>query len=194
LERITDDIKLKDMPFIETMVVTSKEPIQVADVFDDLLREEAFYKQALEAAYIGRDLVLEAGAPFFRPDNFIAPMLKDDKQMEAVRQRLIAEAKDGDEEALRRLHIFNKEQKKAKTNERAKLLQRSKMCFLLLTSVIMLMLPFILEKKDGAEVTLDDEFNVDLDEAERLAAATSTSKSKDDRPAKNYTRDTKVRT
>lgn len=58
------------------------------------------------------------------------------------------------------------------------------------------MLIFIcsLEKKDGAEVTLDDEFNVDLDEAERLAAATSTSKSKNDRPAKNYTRDTKVRT
>jgi rRNA-processing protein EBP2 len=41
-------------------------------------------------------------------------------------------------------------------------------------------------------VTLDDEFNLDLDEAERLAAATSTTKSKDDRPAKNYTRDTKV--
>lgn len=31
-----------------------------------------------------------------------------------------------------------------------------------------------------------------MDEAERLAAATSTSKSKDDRPAKNYDRDTKV--
>jgi rRNA-processing protein EBP2 len=113
------------MPFIETMVVTSKEPIKVDDVFDDLLREEAFYKQALEAAYIGRERVLESGAAFFRPDNFIAPMLKDDKQMEAVRQRLISEAKDGDEDALRRLHIFNKEQKKVQTNERAKLLLRS---------------------------------------------------------------------
>lgn len=108
------------------MAVTSKEPIKVNDVFDDLEREEAFYQQALEAAYIGRDLTLKAGAPFFRPDNFIAPMLKDDKQMEAVRQRLVSEAKDGDEDALRRLHIFNKEQKKAKTNERAKLLLRSK--------------------------------------------------------------------
>lgn len=119
------------MPFIETMVVTSKEPVHVEDVFDDLAREDAFYKQALEAAYIGRQLTLEAGHAFFRPDNFIAPMLKDDKQMEAVRQRLIAEAKDGDEEALRRLHIFNKEQKKQKTNERAKLLSRSKFwkCF-----------------------------------------------------------------
>lgn len=126
MERITDDIKLKDMPFIETMVVTSKEPIKVDDVFDDLKREEAFYQQALEAAYIGREKVLEAGAAFFRPDNFIAPMLKDDKQMEAVRQRLIAEAKDGDEDALRRLHIFNKEQKKVQSNERAKLLLRSK--------------------------------------------------------------------
>ncbi|GAA5801240.1 hypothetical protein HPULCUR_006685 [Helicostylum pulchrum] len=172
LERITDDIKYpEDVPFIETMAVTSKEPTKVNDVFDDLEREEAFYQQALEAAYIGRDLTLKAGAVFFRPENFIAPMLKDDKQMEAVRQRLISEAKDGDEDALRRLHIFNKEQKKAKTNERAKLLLR--------------------KRKDGAEVTLDDEFNVDLDEAERLAAATSTSKSKDDRPAKNYTKDTK---
>ncbi|KAL7320522.1 hypothetical protein PS15m_000407 [Mucor circinelloides] len=171
LERITEDIKLNDMPWVETLTVTSKEPIQVADVFDDLLREEAFYKQALEAALVGKKLAEEAGAAFFRPDNFIAPMLKDDKQMEAVRQRLIAEAKDGDEDALRRLHIFNKEQKKAKTNERAKLLQR--------------------KRKDGAEVTLDDEFNVDLEEAERLAAATNTGKSSDDRPAKNYDRDSK---
>ncbi|KAG2206981.1 hypothetical protein INT47_008450 [Mucor saturninus] len=177
LERITDDIRLpEDMPWIETNVVTSTEPTKVNDVYDDYEREEAFYKQALEAAYIGRDRTLAAGAPFFRPDNFIATMLKDDKQMEAVRQRLIAEAKDGDEDALRRLQIFSKEQKKIKVNERAKLLLR--------------------KRKDGAEVTLDDEFNVDLDEAERLAAATSSastnSKSKkEDRPAKNYTRDTK---
>ncbi|CEP17197.1 hypothetical protein [Parasitella parasitica] len=171
LERITEDIKLKDMPWIETLTVTSKQPVQVADVYDDLLREEAFYKQALEAALAGKKLAEEAGAAFFRPDNFIAPMLKDDKQMEAVRQRLITEAKDGDEDALRRLHIFNKEQKKAKTNERAKLLSR--------------------KKKDGTEVTLDDEFNVDLEEAERLAAATNSGKSSDDRPAKNYDRDSK---
>ncbi|KAI8645234.1 eukaryotic rRNA processing [Parasitella parasitica] len=171
LERITDDIRLKNMPWIETLTVTSEEPVQVADVYDDLLREEAFYKQALNAALVGRKLAEEAGVAFFRPENFIAPMLKDDKQMEAVRQRLIAEAKDGDEDALRRLQIFNKEQKKAKSNERIKLLSR--------------------KRKDGAEVTLDDEFNVDLEEAERLAAATNNGKSRDDRPAKNYDRDSK---
>ncbi|KAI8076487.1 eukaryotic rRNA processing [Gilbertella persicaria] len=169
LERITDDIKL-DLPWMESLTVTSTKPIQVADVFDDLLREEAFYQQALEAAYLGRERTLKEGAAFFKPDNFIAPMLKDDKQMEMVRQRLLEEAKDGDEEALRRLHIFNKEQKKQKTNERAKLLLR--------------------KKKDGAEIKLDDEFNIDLEEAERLAAATNPNK--EDRPAKNYTRDTKV--
>jgi rRNA-processing protein EBP2 len=178
------------MPWIETMVVTATEHTKVNDVYDDLEREEAFYKQALEAAYIGRDRTLEAGAPFFRPENFIAPMLKDDKQMEAVRQRLISEAKDGDEDALRRLQIFSKEQKKIKINERAKLLLRSKFWIIMHYFFID---AHIIERKDGAEVTLDDEFNVDLDEAERLAAATSTTKSKDDRPAKNYTRDTKVR-
>jgi rRNA-processing protein EBP2 len=40
---------------------------------------------------------------------------------------------------------------------------------------------------------LDDEFNLDLDEAERIAAATNTGKNKDgDRPTKNYTRESKV--
>lgn len=33
---------------------------------------------------------------------------------------------------------------------------------------------------------------MDLDEAERLAAATSTGKSSDDRPTKNYDRESKV--
>ncbi|OBZ86945.1 putative rRNA-processing protein ebp2 [Choanephora cucurbitarum] len=170
LERITEDLKL-DLPWIEALTVTSKEPLQVADVFDDLAREEAFYQQALEAARIGRQLTEEAGAAFFKPDNFIAPMLKDDKQMEAVRQRLLEEAKDGNEDALRRLHIFNKEQKKQKMNERAKLLMR--------------------KKKDGAQVELEDDFNLDLDEAERLAAATNPEAAQGNRPAKNYTRDTK---
>jgi rRNA-processing protein EBP2 len=118
------------MPWSETLAVTSNEPLKVADVFDDLLREEAFYNQALEAAKIGRELAKEEGIPFLRPENFIAPMLKDDKQMDAVRKRLLEEAKDGDEDALRRLHIFNKEQKKIKTNEREKLLKRSKCIYI----------------------------------------------------------------
>jgi rRNA-processing protein EBP2 len=118
------------MPWSETLAVTSNEPLKVADVFDDLLREEAFYNQALEAAKMGRELAKEEGIPFLRPENFIATMLKDDKQMDAVRKRLLEEAKDGDEDALRRLQIFNKEQKKIKTNEREKLLKRSKSIYI----------------------------------------------------------------
>ncbi|KAI7902803.1 eukaryotic rRNA processing [Cokeromyces recurvatus] len=175
LERITEDIELKNLPWSETLSLTSKEPLQVADVFDDLLREQAFERQALEAVYLARELAVkeekETGRKitFFKPKDFIAPMLKDDQQMEAVRQKLVAEAEDGNEEALRRLNLFDKERKKAKANERAKILKR--------------------KKKEGSEVTLEDEFNLDLEEAERLAAATNANTQ--DRLPKNYTRDTK---
>lgn len=129
MERINEDINLKDVKWEDTLVVTAKSKLDVEDVFDDLKREEAFYKQALEAACIARDLAEEEGMTFFKPDNFIAPMLKNDAQLEAIRQKLIAEAEDGDEDALRRLTLFNKEQKKVKLNERAKLLARSMKVF-----------------------------------------------------------------
>lgn len=116
---------MKGLDWGETLVVTSKESLAVEDVFDDLKREEAFFNQALEAAYIARDLAEKEGLTFFKPENFIAPMIKNDAQLEAIRQKLIAEAQDGDEDAIRRLNLFNKEQKKAKMNERAKLLARS---------------------------------------------------------------------
>ncbi|KAI9485531.1 MAG: eukaryotic rRNA processing [Benjaminiella poitrasii] len=183
LERITEDVQLKDLAWSEMLSVTSKEPLQVVDVFDDLLREQAFEKQALESVYLARELAAkeeeETGrkVSFFKPKDFIAPMLKDDQQMEEVRQKLIAEAKDGNEEALRRLNLFDKERKKAKANERAKILKR--------------------KKKEGSEVVLEDEFNLDLEEAERIAAAAAVKTNgkgknkQEDRLPKNYTRDTK---
>ncbi|KAI8987353.1 eukaryotic rRNA processing [Mycotypha africana] len=169
LVRIKDDLKMRDLEWIDMLTVTSAEPIKVADAFDDLSREDAFYKQALEAAYVGRSLALQAETSFLKPDDFIAPMLKNDEQMEAVRQRLVAEAKDGNEEALRRLHQFNKEQKKAQANERAKILKR--------------------KKKEGSEVKLDDDFTLDLEEAERIAAE---GLPKGERPFKLYDRESRA--
>ncbi|KAI8968663.1 eukaryotic rRNA processing [Pilobolus umbonatus] len=164
LERITEDFKLTED---EEPIYTSSQPLKISDVFDDIEREEAFYNQALEAVVQLKDTFT-----YGVPEKFIAPMLKDDKHMEEVRQRLIEEAKDGDEDALHRLHVFSKELKKNKQTEteRLKLLKR--------------------KRKEGTEIQLEDEFNVDLDEAERLAAATS-KRSKEERPPKQYTKDTK---
>lgn len=83
--RLTDKIKLKKLPWIETMSVTSSKPIEIPDIQDDMARELAFYQQALEGATIGRTKVLEAGVPFSRPDDYFAEMVKSDEHMAKVK-------------------------------------------------------------------------------------------------------------
>jgi rRNA-processing protein EBP2 len=85
--RITDGFKLKDLPWIETMTVTSSKPIEV-DVEDDMARELAFYQQALEAVQIGRELVKKAGVDFARPEDYYAEMLKSDEHMAKVKKEV----------------------------------------------------------------------------------------------------------
>lgn len=87
--KLTEKIKLKDLPFIETMTVTSSKPTLPEYTEDDMKRELAFYQQALEAAHIGRAKILEAGVPFSRPDDYFAEMVKSDEHMAKVRQRLL---------------------------------------------------------------------------------------------------------
>lgn len=52
------------------------------DVNDDLSRELAFYKQALEAAQEARTKLLAEEIPFARPSDYFAEMIKDDEHME----------------------------------------------------------------------------------------------------------------
>ncbi|CAO3663538.1 unnamed protein product [Rhizopus stolonifer] len=82
--RITEQFKLKDLPWIETMTITSSEPVVVEDSTDDMARELAFYQQALEAAKLGRELVKKANVEFSRPDNYFAEMVKSDEHMAKV--------------------------------------------------------------------------------------------------------------
>ncbi|KAI9021545.1 eukaryotic rRNA processing [Phycomyces nitens] len=140
LTRLANDLKLKDLPWIETMVVTSSEPTVVADAEDEMARELAFYQQALEAANIARDLVHEAGDAFTRPDDYFAEMLKSDEHMAKVRQRLLDETArlkaSEDAKRQRNLKKFGKkvqvekqlERQKQKTDmlDKIKLLKRSK--------------------------------------------------------------------
>ena len=71
------------LPFHVHQSVTASEPITI-DVNDDLNRELAFYKQALEAAKEGRKKLLAEGIPFSRPLDYFAEMIKDDEHMEKV--------------------------------------------------------------------------------------------------------------
>jgi rRNA-processing protein EBP2 len=71
------------LPFNQHLSVTSSEDVTV-DVNDDLNRELAFYKQALEAATLGRKKLLAEGVPFSRPSDYFAEMVKDDEHMDKV--------------------------------------------------------------------------------------------------------------
>jgi len=76
-------LPISSLPFHVHQSVTSTESVTI-DVNDDLQRELAFYKQALEAAKEGRKQLLAEGIPFSRPLDYFAEMVKDDEHMEKV--------------------------------------------------------------------------------------------------------------
>jgi rRNA-processing protein EBP2 len=76
-------LPISTLPFHVHQSVTSSETVTI-DVNDDLSRELAFYKQALEAAQEGREQLLAEGLPFSRPSDYFAEMIKDDEHMDKV--------------------------------------------------------------------------------------------------------------
>jgi rRNA-processing protein EBP2 len=76
-------LPLATLPFHVHQSVTATESVTI-DVSDDLSRELAFYKQALEAAQEGRKQLLAEGIAFSRPSDYFAEMVKDDEHMDKV--------------------------------------------------------------------------------------------------------------
>ncbi|KAL0079843.1 putative rRNA-processing protein ebp2 [Phycomyces blakesleeanus] len=187
LTRLANDLKLKDLPWIETMVVTSSEPTVVADVEDEMARELSFYQQALEAANIARDLVNQAGDAFTRPDDYFAEMLKSDEHMAKVRQRLLDETArlkaSADAKRQRNLKKFGKKVQVEKQLERQK--QKTDM----LDKIKLLKR----KRKDGAggDLTLDNDFDIALEnttDKKRAKTDSSQKGSKKDAPQKGAKR------
>ncbi|KAG5366476.1 rRNA-processing protein [Yarrowia sp. B02] len=111
------------MTFVDTLVHTSG-AIELKDIYDDMEKELAFYKQGLEAAQTARKELLKAKVPFTRPLDYFAEMVKSDEHMEKLKQKLIEEAtsKKASEEARRQrdLKKFGKKVQHNKLQERAK--------------------------------------------------------------------------
>ncbi|KAG5372070.1 rRNA-processing protein [Yarrowia sp. C11] len=111
------------MTFVDTLVHTSG-AIELKDIYDDMEKELAFYKQGLEAAKTARKELLKAKVPFTRPLDYFAEMVKSDEHMEKLKQKLIEEAtsKKASEEARRQrdLKKFGKKVQHNKLQERAK--------------------------------------------------------------------------
>lgn len=112
------------LAFSEYQSVTTMEPVEIADVEDDLNRELAFYKQCLSAVKDARGRLKKEGVPFSRPADYFAEMVKSDEHMGKIKQKLIDEAagKKASAEARKQrdLKKFGKQVQVAKMQERAK--------------------------------------------------------------------------
>ncbi|KAK7193303.1 hypothetical protein DPSP01_013671 [Paraphaeosphaeria sporulosa] len=149
--------------FSEHMSLTTDEDVEIADVDDDLNRELAFYKQSLSAVKDARALLKKEGAPFSRPADYFAEMVKDDEHMGKIKQKLMDEAagKKASAEARKQrdLKKFGKQVQVAKLQERAKEKRDT------LDKISQLK-----RKRSGADVTATNEedlFDVALDKSDK---------------------------
>lgn len=112
------------LPFSAHQTILTASPVHISDINDDLNRELGFYKQCLDAANQGRELLQKEGAPFSRPGDYFAEMVKSDEHMGKVKQKMVDDAagKKAAQEARRQrdLKRFGKQVQVAKEQERAK--------------------------------------------------------------------------
>jgi rRNA-processing protein EBP2 len=112
------------LAFSEYQAVTTDEPVEIADVEDDLSRELAFYKQCLSSVKSARSKLKKEGVSFSRPVDYFAEMVKSDEHMGKIKQKLIdtAAGKKAAAEARKQrdLKKFGKQVQVAKLQERAK--------------------------------------------------------------------------
>ncbi|KAL1606184.1 rRNA-processing protein EBP2 [Paraconiothyrium brasiliense] len=151
------------LAFSEYMSLTTDEDVEIEDVDDDLNRELAFYKQSLSAVKDARNLLKKEGAPFSRPADYFAEMVKSDEHMGKIKQKLMDEAagKKAAAEARKQrdLKKFGKQVQVAKLQERAKEKRDT-----------MDKINQLKRKRSGAEVTNTNEedlFDVELDKSDK---------------------------
>src|SRR5690242_16884665 len=86
------ELPYSKLAFSEYQSVTTTEPVEIADIDDDLNRELEFYKQCLSSVKDARGRLKKEGAAFSRPADYFAEMVKSDEHMGKIKQKLIDEA------------------------------------------------------------------------------------------------------
>ncbi|KAI8610752.1 eukaryotic rRNA processing, partial [Chytriomyces sp. MP71] len=149
------------LPWIEFQRITSSQPLDLApaDIDNDLKREMAFYKQALEAAELGYKELRKLKVSVHRPDDYYAEMVKSDEHMMRVRQKLVDEANAiAAAEKARKLRDAKKFGKKV---QQEKLQEREKSKREELDKVKLLRKKASSSKNKDGEV--DDEFGISVE-------------------------------
>jgi rRNA-processing protein EBP2 len=117
-------LPIEKLSFYDHMSITSEAPIELKDVYDDLERELAFYKQGLAAAKVAKKLLKKENVPFTRPTDYFAEMVKSDEHMDKLKQKLIddetAKRHAQDARRQRELKKFGKKVQHERLQERHK--------------------------------------------------------------------------
>ncbi|GFZ45146.1 hypothetical protein JCM24511_02872 [Saitozyma sp. JCM 24511] len=156
---LTDQIKMTNAPWPEHLVMSSKEIIDV-DPSDDLQREMAFYKVALEQVAPARKLAAKYDIPFSRPTDYYAEMVKSDEHMERVRSKLVEEAQGiKKSEAAKKQRDLKKYGKQIQV-EKLKQREMDKKGFQDKVQGLKR------KRKEGMELGEDDDFGIEIDNDE----------------------------
>lgn len=77
------------VPWLEKLDVTAEKGVpSTLNPEADVERENAFLEITLKAVRVGLQKMRYLGEPYVRPDDFLAEMIKTDRQMKLVEQRL----------------------------------------------------------------------------------------------------------
>lgn len=108
--------------WLETLDVTSAEPLVVEDVDDDFKREAAFKEQALESVKNARARLGMLKVLHVRPEDYFAEMLKTDAHMHKIKRRMMSQKEQIESGIERRkqrdMKKFGKQVQQAKLRER----------------------------------------------------------------------------
>lgn len=101
-DKLEDIAWTDDVPWEETLAVTSDAPTDVANIDDDLERELSFYNQAISAAQQAVRKFEASGVQWRRPHDYYAEMVKSDEHMAKVKEQLLFETKQIEDSQQRR--------------------------------------------------------------------------------------------
>ncbi|CCJ28609.1 unnamed protein product [Pneumocystis jirovecii] len=159
LNAALSSIEIPKTRFTDHQIVTSKKPIEIKDIHDDFARELAFYKQGIEAATWGRHAILSEGAPFSRPLDYFAEMLKSDEHMQKIKDKLVQ--KETEKKAIESSKKQRELKKIGKMVQIAKIQKRQQEKKEALDKIKNLKR----KKRGNEELTIDDDFDVALEKA-----------------------------
>uniref|UniRef100_A0A1D1Y3F6 Putative rRNA-processing protein EBP2 n=1 Tax=Anthurium amnicola TaxID=1678845 RepID=A0A1D1Y3F6_9ARAE len=123
LEKLEDISWPENVEWIHKLTIDHNEE-QSVDVNDDIVRELAFYTQALDGARQASAKLHSMGVPFFRPPDYYAEMVKTDAHMLKVKGKLLDEKRKIEEaeerKKAREAKKIAREVQALKLKERAK--------------------------------------------------------------------------